>query len=107
MGYYTAFNMSVVSKIPENRNLIQEFRQVSTGAEYALDMGGGSKTETKWYNWEEDLRKFSAKFPNVLFLLEGEGEENGDLWKAYFKGGKMQLCKAEVTYPKYDENELT
>ena len=60
----------------------------------------------KWYNWKHDMIALSKRFPNILFALHGEGEENGDLWNAYFKNGKVQICEAIITYEPFDENKL-
>lgn len=70
------------------------------------DFLGGCGDSCKWYNSEQDMRWLSEKFPTVLFTLKGEGEESGDLWIRYFKGGKMQDCRAEIVYPPYDEAKL-
>lgn len=64
------------------------------------------ETETKWSGWKKDMKELSSKYPNVLFKLYGTGEENSDMWKAYFKNGKMQICKAKITFDEYNENLL-
>lgn len=60
----------------------------------------------KWYDSNEDMKKFSKKFPGTIFVLSGEGEESGDIWKKYYKAGKVQECKAKITFDEYDENKL-
>lgn len=61
----------------------------------------------KWYEHEEEMRSFSRKYPNVIFILSGAGEEQGDLWKKYFKNGKMQIALAKITYDEFDERRLS
>ena len=73
---------------------------------YAIENLDEFGEETKWYSHENDMRKLSNKFRDVLFELEGEGEESGDMWKEYYKNGKMQRCNAEFVFPEYNELEL-
>lgn len=63
----------------------------------------GNADSCKWYDHDDDMRWLSNKFPTVLFTLKGEGEESGDLWVKYYKGGKCQEARAEITFADYDE----
>jgi hypothetical protein len=62
--------------------------------------------ECKWYEHEDDMRRFSKLYPHILFELSGEGEESGDLWKKYFLNGKMQYCKVKMEFEPFDESKL-
>lgn len=62
--------------------------------------------EIKWYDMEESMINYSKKYPNIVFCIEGEGEESGDNWRHYFKNGKSQKVKAKITYEPYDESKL-
>ena len=104
MGYYTRYELSVSD---ENYSLIEDFRNECDSAQYAFDESGEVNDEIKWYDHEDDMREFSCKHPKVLFILKGEGEENGDLWVKYFLCGKMQTCKAVISYPDFNESLLT
>lgn len=61
---------------------------------------------SKWYDWQDNMRALSKQFPFVTFHLHGEGEENGDIWDAHFRNGKMQLCKAQISIEPFDESKL-
>ena len=50
--------------------------------------------------------KFSLLFPDVLFTLWGNGEENEDMWVAYFKNGKSQVRKATISFVAFSEKDL-
>lgn len=52
----------------------------------------------KWYDYKDDMRILSLAFPNTYFLLYGVGEEQGDVWKAYFCNGKVQIIKATLSF---------
>lgn len=103
MGYYTNYSLSILEG---SNDLIQELRDTCDEAEYALDEDGDSSNATKWYDHEKDLKNFSSVHPEAVFKLKGEGEESGDIWVAYFKAGKMQMCKAKITFDEYDPEKL-
>jgi hypothetical protein len=52
----------------------------------------------KWYDHEEDMTSVSEKFNGILFVLYGNGEEVGDIWKKYFYNGQMQVTKVKITF---------
>jgi hypothetical protein len=60
----------------------------------------------KWYEHADDMIKISKKYPDVLFILSGEGEESGDIWKEYFYKGKVQIANAIVTFDPFDPSKL-
>lgn len=62
--------------------------------------------ECKWYDNEDDMLLLSKEFPDVLFKLHGEGEDNKDIWDKYFMNGKMQYCPAEIICPPFDRAKL-
>lgn len=103
MGYYTKHEIEIIGG---SSDLICELREFSEEAKYALDECGKTEQECKWYSHRKELKEFSLKHPDVLFKLHGEGEENGDVWDEYFKNGKMQVCKARMVMPGFDEKLL-
>ena len=62
--------------------------------------------EVKWYNYEEQMKAYSKMYPELLFIINGQGEEHDDLFNAYFKDGKVQKCSAIITFDEYDESKL-
>ena len=109
MGYYTNYTLTVIEegdeRIDEITEAMQEF-EPKYGEGWLFDVYCGDADNSKWYEHEEEMRTFSSMFPTAVFKLGGEGEEPGDLWKKYFKNGKMQECLAEITFPPYDESKL-
>lgn len=107
MGYYTYYSLEVIGEQEEKtREIIGKLREESEAAEYAFDDDGTHSDNTKWYDWAKDMTEFSKQNPSYLFLLSGEGEEQPDLWKAYFKGGKIQMCRAKISYDDFSEEKL-
>jgi len=60
----------------------------------------------KWYDHETDMIKYSLSKPDVLFVLDGDGEDSGDIWRKYFKNGKMQPALAKIVFDNFDETKL-
>lgn len=107
MGYYTTYKLTVSEPLDDfAMPIIDNLRDVSSDAKYALDADGSSRDSCKWYDHETELKSFSAKYPDILFTLNGEGEESGDVWVKYFKGGKMQVEKAVIQLAPFDPVKL-
>lgn len=123
MGYETRYNLEVNDLVvmkevkgidPTSGKpasiLVQEFVDRDKLAREIQDLSGYSYLwgdRCNWYDHEKDMRTISRKYKDVLFKLTGEGEESGDLWAKYFKGGKMQVCKARIEYDPFDETKLS
>ena len=60
----------------------------------------------KWYEHNGEMLELSEQFPETVFCLSGKGEESGDLWKSYYKNGKMQYCPARIVFDEFDESKL-
>ena len=67
---------------------------------------GESKNDCKWYNHEDELKAFSLKHPETIFILEGDGENYDNIWIKYIQNGKCQTYKAKITFDEFDENKL-
>lgn len=103
MGYLTSYQLDIIQGNPD---IIKELRSECEDAEGAIDEYGETYETCTWYTHEKDLKAFSSKHPNALFLLEGEGEESADFWKKYFKNGKCFTTKAKLVFEEYDESKL-
>lgn len=85
---------------------IAQWIRQNEDANYALNSDGSAKEAARWYNYEDDLKKLSSEFPNLLFELYGEGEEQTDIWKCYFFAGKIQHAKAKIIIDDFDYSKL-
>ena len=102
MGYYTSHELEIVSGSSNTTDYYKE--GISNTTNYGAY--GCFDDEIKWYDHEADMKAFSKKHPNALFKLIGDGEENGDQWHEYHQNGKMQRCKAIISFPDYNESEM-
>lgn len=103
MGYYTSYTLEVIEG---DEGLIELFRQSDGEAVYAIGNDVSSYEDIKWYGHEKDLKRFSAQYPEALFKLSGTGEESPDIWIKYFRNGKVQFCKAMITFDEFNANLL-
>lgn len=98
MGYYTRFELEV--NVGRDSDVDYEEVVEDVVGYHPFD------DETKWYSFKEDMKDVSKLHPKALFELSGEGEESGDIWKAYFRDGKMQMCRAKIVVDRFDESLL-
>lgn len=63
-----------------------------------------SEGQIKFYEWKEAFTKLSKEVTG-LFTVTGDGEEGGDMWRAYFQCGKSY--EVRPTFPEFDEFKLT
>lgn len=107
MEYATSYGLEIKElKADSNEAIIDNLRKASEGAKYAIDENGETEESSKWYDHEKDLIEFSKRYPSKVFILSGEGEETGDIWKSYFVNGKVQTEKAEIQVAKFDPAKL-
>ena len=102
MGYRTDFELTIHEGYVDKDQFINDLNEITTYPWYD-DL---SLCDVKWYQHNEDMKKISEKYKNVVFKLHGNGEEGGDIWEAYYKNGKMQFCPGMVTFSQYNESNL-
>lgn len=97
MGYYTKFTLTV---LPDTFS--------SSVLDAILNKLGYNPFEdsVKWYEYKEDIADISKKFP-VLIIIDGEGDEAGDIWrKIWFKGNIVMDWECDTTPPEPSEKLL-
>lgn len=109
MGYYTYFSLDIKGD-PKEVEKVQNFHVPDNDTEFSDPFyinGILNETEDhdyKWYDWEKDMKKLARKFPNVLFILDGDGEEPDDSWQFRIKGN---ICEHHyVELPPFTTPEL-
>ncbi len=106
MGYYSV--ISVYSDQPEDEHvkIIEQFREENEYAEWALDEDGNGQDSVKWYEFENDIKEFSSRFPTVEFEIYRDREESEDFEKMLVINGKSTSVMGVVEYPKFDRTKL-
>ena len=105
MGYYTSYSLSVDDVNPLLAASLEEEVDKMDVFESG-DSRNGWYGYCKWYDHDEDMMLLSKRFPGVLFELYGDGEDSEDMWRAYYRDGRMQYCPAIITFNPFSEEEL-
>lgn len=107
MGYETRFKLTALTIGDKVANAQHDYLKVLAEIdpqEFSPEANSFKeefKEPRKWYNYKNDMKELSLAFPTTYFLLYGVGEEPGDVWKAYFYNGTIQIVKALLIF----ENE--
>lgn len=116
MGYYTHYTLEVrkIKDKNEYEAIIEELKEdhiygdsslfgesgVFSDSEYSFhEATFYSDEEVKWYDHTSDMERISLVFPNVIFMLHGEGEDRDDMWNKFYYNGKSETCQAQISYP--------
>lgn len=102
MGYCTKYKLEILTDLPKHLEIEIYIEEHSCNFDGIIH-----EDPRTWYEHVNNMKELSLMYPDVLFKLSGEGEEQGDVWVKYFKNGKMQLCMAWlVLNDKFDESKL-
>ena len=100
MGYYTYFTLSYYGS-PEDEQTLQDFRPDQEDFKLPVELikqliADHGDNDWKWYDWREDMRTLAKKFPNITFVLHGDGEESDDIWEWRGKGDSEEFHRMEM-----------
>lgn len=110
MGYYTSYKLTVL-----NANMDEIDSSVHPEWDEDSLYGDGLSIQSlitnnaeamKWYNHEDEMRERSKQYPEYVFILDGDGEEAGDVWREFYKDGKTYSWTAEIKRPDFDVSKL-
>jgi hypothetical protein len=99
MGYYTDHKISILDGDVDIDDLAQRLEDMTGYHVEVAHKDAVLLQEAKWYECEEDMKALSRDNPHIIFLVEGEGEENGDIWRAFVKDGQWSYQKVQYTWP--------
>lgn len=118
MGYYTRFELEITGtgeRWVTGVDVMGQKVQVNIGLDHAeiereiVERSGYSslfEDEVKWYEHVDQMTEISRKYPDLLFTLSGAGEESGDFWRDYYRGGLRQHEEGKITYGEFDPAKL-
>ena len=95
MGYYTVFTLQTQPALDYVNEVQDALAKFAGGCEEYVNSGEGAK----WYDHQDHMLELSRQMPDVLFILDGEGEGVGDQWRKFFRNGQAEVHRAEWTAP--------
>jgi len=101
MGYYTYHTLVVFNKDMQYNNKAREEHELLITQAYCDERATEPdlfNDAMKWYTHERDMIEHSLKYPDYVFMIEGEGESRDDLWRQYFYNGIMLTYPASIEY---------
>lgn len=98
MGYYTHHTITKKNDGPYEELDEDELKALEAVASYSQDTYTGCGESVKWYDCDEDMKKFSAgQDPKTVYRVYGVGEESDDVWVMWFSNGR-QLARWDLEY---------
>lgn len=106
MGYLTDFTISLEEgSVEDFRNVLEQIEQKSG---YQLDEKNERDAylnDARWYDCVPDCTSVSKRFPLVIFMVEGHGENWDDNWRARFHAGEYEW--QSFTWPPFQKIRTT
>ena len=113
MGYYTAYDLSAYNKNDEmttntwvnclhaiEADVLKVLVEIAPGYFEGCSRIDDAFYDTiKWYDHNEDMIELSKRFPNYVFILEGQGEDPDDRWRAFYCNGESERIEARFYFP--------
>lgn len=100
MGYQTRHAIEIFG---EDVDLDKHKHEIGVLSEYGDWLFEDS---VKWYDCDDDMVKHSKRYPDLTFVINGEGEQPDDIWTAYYKNGLYYRGKATIYFPSFDPKKL-
>ena len=85
MGYITYFTLEMYGPDDKIKKAGEDIKALSSEG-YLNELVDYGSMDLKWYDWKEDIDKVAKANPDVLIILDGDGEESDDLWQYRVKG---------------------
>ena len=106
MGYRTNFNLTMHGEDKAIDAVLAYAQTHDLPYELKTIVVQESLDDVKWYDCKEDLRSLAKRFPTVLFILTGVGEDPGDQWEYRVRGEKDELRQMDTIAPPFGDDLL-
>ena len=108
MSYKNSFKLKIVKSDIDPLEIIAKLRESSEDADALIDENGSTNESFSGYKMEEDVRKFSERYPDAVFQLDVDWDSGfGDPPSRWlFCNGKKKDIKVKIVYDDFDPNNF-
>jgi hypothetical protein len=108
LGYDTYHRLIVLEEdgVTEVHDLLLNDELVDGDSTTIGNLINGNVDACHWYNSQEEMTVLSKKYPHYIFDLTGDGEDQGDIWNAFYWNGRSYRWNLEYQMPQVDVERL-
>lgn len=99
MGYYTAYGLSIhpdAGHLEDEDKFYKELLEMNDNDREVKEFIEEGGVFGKLYDIEDDIASLAPKYPHLLIVLSGDGEEPGDNWEHRWKGEEDEYHEVQM-----------
>lgn len=106
MGYYTNYTLTFQGDPEDYKRFGDDLISRSSDDSEILTelVEHGSVNDAKLYDIVDWITTVATEYPNLLLILEGDGESTDDWWQARWKGKDWEIQNAAI--PPFENKNL-
>lgn len=104
MGYYTNYSLTEEGTPKAIKAFQEDLVESSKYKGDILDLINYGSIYGKYYDLADEVKTVASRHPNVLVILQGEGEDHGDIWELRCKGRETE--QQVMTMPPFENPAL-
>ena len=109
MGYYTAYGLTLVGDDDKVIAFEEDLKNISKDSNGEVDADVRNLIDdgavyAKLYDIEDWISEAAQRHPDVLVILNGDGEDSEDMWEARWKG--LEYEKQDAAIPPFTNEAL-
>ena len=96
MGYYTSYSLAIEGEKKLVKQFEKDLLEKSGLASEVEDLIHDGYVWAKLYDISEWITELAPKYPELLIMLSGDGEDSDDLWEERWCAGEHELQQATI-----------
>ena len=96
MGYITCYDITLIGSENDKEAFKNDVIAEYDNDENIKNFFKDGRIDGKYYDLEDDIEEIAEKYPDLLVILKGDGEEPDDIWEHRFKGREEERHQIEM-----------